>query len=376
MVDSAQTTPSDSLSWPDLLQQLMDKQSLSRFQAVNLMQGWLNEDIPPVLSGAILTAIQAKGVAPTELAGMAQVLQAQAASPSEALLHTEPVIDTCGTGGDGASTFNISTAVAFVAAAAGIKVAKHGNRSASSKVGSADVLEALGVNLKAAPDAISAALGEVGITFLFAPGWHPAMKAVVPIRKTLKMRTVFNLLGPLVNPLKPTGQVLGVYNPNLVPIIAKAIQQLGGVQRAIVLHGNEGLDEAGLGDETVFSTVYEGKLYERAVYKSAGNHTYRDSTAYWDTISPQKLGLSLAPISELRGGEIEENTTILRNVLQGKGTIAQQEVVALNASFALQVGAVTPWGEHRQGIEKALDILKSGAAWDKLQHLVTFLKEA
>lgn len=356
MVDSAQTTPSDSLSWPDLLQQLMDKQSLSRFQAVKLMQGWLNEEIPPVLSGAILTAIQAKGVAPTELAGMAQVLQAQAASPSEALLHTEPVIDTCGTGGDGASTFNISTAVAFVAAAAGVKVAKHGNRSASSKVGSADVLESLGVNLKAPPDAISAALGEVGITFLFAPGWHPAMKAVVPIRKTLKMRTVFNLLGPLVNPLKPTGQVMGVYEGELVPIVAQAMQQLG-VQRAIVLHGREGLDEAGLGDITDLGIVE------------------KDRTASIE-VNPGNLGLSPAPISELRGGEIEENTTILRNVLQGKGTRAQQEVVALNASFALQVGEATPWERHREGIEKALEILNSGAAWDKLQELVTFLKEA
>lgn len=373
MVDSAQTTPSDSLSWPDLLQQLMDRQSLSRFQAVKLMQGWLNEEIPPVLSGAILTAIQAKGVAPTELAGMAQVLQAQAASPSQALLHTEPVIDTCGTGGDGASTFNISTAVAFVAAAAGVKVAKHGNRSASSKVGSADVLEALGVNLKASPDAISAALSEVGITFLFAPGWHPAMKAVVPIRKTLKMRTVFNLLGPLVNPLKPTGQVMGVYDPNLVPIVAQAIQQLGGVQRAVVLHGKEGLDEAGLGDEVIFSTVEDG-----TVYRNPHSQDRYDIGFFSDyrTISPQKLELSPAPISELCGGEIEENTTILRNVLQGKGTRAQQEVVALNASFALQVGEVTPWGLHREGIDKALEILNSGAAWDKLQELVNFLKGA
>ncbi|MDJ1175142.1 anthranilate phosphoribosyltransferase [Roseofilum capinflatum] len=371
MVDSAQTTPSDSLSWPDLLQQLMDRQSLSRFQAMKLMQGWLNEEIPPVLSGAILTAIQAKGVAPTELAGMAQVLQAQAASPSEALLHTEPVIDTCGTGGDGASTFNISTAVAFVAAAAGVKVAKHGNRSASSKVGSADVLEALGVNLKASPDAISAALGEVGITFLFAPGWHPAMKAVVPIRKTLKIRTVFNLLGPLVNPLKPTGQVIGVYNPNLVPIVAQAIQQLGGVQQAVVLHGKEGLDEAGLGDETIFSTVNEGRVYssDRDRYDIGCFRNYM-------TTSPQKLGLSTAPISELRGGDIEENTTILRNVLQGKGTTAQRDVVALNASFALQVGEVSPSESGPELVDKALEILKSGAAWDKLQELVNFLKEA
>jgi anthranilate phosphoribosyltransferase len=276
--------------------------------------------------------------------------------------------------------------VAFVAAAAGVKVAKHGNRSASSKVGSADVLEALGVNLKASPNAISAALGEVGITFLFAPGWHPAMKAVVPIRKTLKIRTVFNLLGPLVNPLKPTGQVLGVYDSKLVPIVAEAMQQLG-VQRAIVLHGREGLDEAGLGDITIASSVKEGNLTENLFPISFPECQYDGISQYrnpktGDACDPphhtwlKSLGLSPAPISELRGGEIEENTTILRNVLQGKGTRAQQEVVALNASFALQVGEVTPWGEHRQGIDKALEIINSGAAWDKLQELVNFLKEA
>ena len=365
MTDSPNPTPSNLPHWPDLLQQLLDKESLSRFQAVQLMQGWLDEAIPPVLSGAILAAIQAKGVSAPELAGMAQVLQGQATTPSETTLHAEPVIDTCGTGGDGASTFNISTAVAFVAAAAGIKVAKHGNRSASSKVGSADVLEALGVNLKAAPDAIAAALNEVGITFLFAPGWHPAMKAVVPFRKTLKVRTVFNLLGPLVNPLKPTGQVMGVYDGSLVPIVAEAMQLLG-TQKAIVLYGKEGLDEAGLGDGVTIATVSEGKIaqWQTPTGDSPDNYT---------TIFSKQFGLSTRPLSELKGGELDENTTILRNVLQGKGTPAQREVVAFNASFALQVGEQVSWGEHRQGIDRALDILDSGAAWDKLQELVQFL---
>ncbi len=353
MVNAPDTTAPE---WPNLLQQLLDKESLSCFQAAKLMQGWLNEEIPPVLSGAILAALQAKEVTATELAGMAQVLQAQAATPSPALIHTEPVIDTCGTGGDGASTFNISTAVAFVAAAAGIKVAKHGNRSASSKVGSADVLEALGVNLKASLDAITAALNQVGITFLFAPGWHPAMKAVAPFRKTLKIRTVFNLLGPLVNPLKPTGQVMGVYDRKLTQILAEAMQKLG-IDRGIVLHGREKLDEAGLGDIT-------------------DCYIFQNVSLEYLTIKPSDLGLSSAPLAELRGGEIAENTEILRNVLQGKGTRAQQQVVALNASFALQVGEAIPWQEHRQGVEKALAILQSGAAWDKLQELVDFLKQA
>ncbi|NES66775.1 MAG: anthranilate phosphoribosyltransferase, partial [Okeania sp. SIO2D1] len=204
---------SSTNEWPSLLQQLLDGQSLSSSQASNLMQGWLQEEIPPVLSGAILAALQAKGVSAEELAGMAKVLQSLSLTKEDGdrsapITNSKyPVIDTCGTGGDGASTFNISTAVAFVVAAAGVPVAKHGNRSASGKVGSADVLEALGIRLSAPTEKVISAVSEVGVTFLFAPGWHPAMKSVVPLRRTLKVRTVFNLLGPLVNPLRPQGQV-------------------------------------------------------------------------------------------------------------------------------------------------------------------------
>ena len=237
---------SDSDLWSSLLQQLLAKQSLSVSQSADLMQGWLTEAIPPVLTGAILAAIQAKGVSAQELMGMVRVLQSQSVRPEDSLTNTSPLIDTCGTGGDGASTFNISTAVAFVAAAAGLKVAKHGNRSASSKTGSADVLEALGVNLKAEPKKVQKAVSEVGITFLFAPGWHPALKAVAPLRKTLKIRTIFNLLGPLVNPLQPTGQVIGVSDSTLVKTFAEVLAQLG--TRAVVVRGREGLDEAGLAE--------------------------------------------------------------------------------------------------------------------------------
>lgn len=310
------------------------------------------EDIPPVLSGAILAAIQAKGVSAEELAGMAQVLQAQSLQQM-AIDHPTPVIDTCGTGGDGASTFNISTAVAFVAAAAGVRVAKHGNRSASSQVGSADVLEALGVNLSAAPEVVRSALDEVGVTFLFARGWHPAMKAVAPLRQTLKVRTVFNLLGPLVNPLRPTGQVIGVCEPSLVATIAQALGQMG-IPKAIVVHGREKLDEAGLGDESDLALLSGGEVR-------------------LSTLHPQQLGLTPAPTGALRGGDVTENAEILRNVLQGKGTAAQQEVVALNASLALQVGGVVPVEDHKAGIEVARDVLNSGAAWSKLEQLVTFL---
>ncbi len=332
---------------------------MSQDEAEILMRGWLQEEIPEVLSGAILAALQTKGVSGDELAGMARVLQAQSVGGELAVGdRATPLIDTCGTGGDGSNTFNISTAVAFVAAAAGVPVAKHGNRSASSKVGSADVLEALGIDLGAEPDKVTAALDTVGITFLFARGWHPAMKAVAPLRATLKVRTVFNLLGPLVNPLRPTGQVIGVFDPAVLMAMAEALQQLGMAQ-AIVLHGREGLDEAGLGDKTDMTFLENGKVQS-------------------GVIDPREFGLVAADKAALRGGELADNVAIMQAVLQGKGTAAQQDVVALNAALALKVSGVAQ-GDSLEvaiahGIDQARTILASGAAWEKLQALVAFLQ--
>ncbi|MEH2109807.1 anthranilate phosphoribosyltransferase [Nostoc sp.] len=351
-----------SASWYILLQQLIDGQSLSRTQSAELMQGWLSEAVPPELSGAILTALNFRGISADELTGMAEVLQSQSklgtgdwglGTGKEYTQSPIPLIDTCGTGGDGSSTFNISTAVAFVAAAYGIRVAKHGNRSASSLTGSADVLEALGVNLSASSEKVQAALQEVGITFLFAPGWHPALKAVASLRRTLKVRTIFNLLGPLVNPLRPTGQVVGLFTPKLLATVAEALQNLG-KEKAIVLHGREKLDEAGLGDETDLAVLSEGEVQ-------------------LTTINPLDLDLTPAPIGMLRGGDVQENAEILKAVLQGKGTQAQQDAVALNASLALQVAGTIALLDHAQGIKIAKDILQSGAAWTKLEQLVEFL---
>jgi anthranilate phosphoribosyltransferase len=393
MNHSSQPVQESSAIWSNLLQQLLERQSLSRTQAEKLMQGWLSEAIPPELSGAILAALHCKGVSAEELAGMAGVLQSQSLGghgdtgtrghgghgghgdtetrrqgdtgkqisaspilrvPASSSLPT-PLIDTCGTGGDGASTFNISTAVAFVAAASGIPVAKHGNRSASSRVGSADVLEALGINLSCASEKVEAALKEVGITFLFAAGWHPALKAVASLRRSLKVRTVFNLLGPLVNPLRPTGQVIGVFDPQLLTTIAQALQQLG-THKAIVLHGREKLDEAGLGDVTDLAVLSKDEVT-------------------LTTINPVELSITTARITALVGGDVEENAEILKAVLQGKGTQAQQDVVALNAALALQVGEAVPLLDHAQGVQLARDILQSGAAWTKLEQLVQFLRD-
>ncbi|BAY95375.1 MULTISPECIES: anthranilate phosphoribosyltransferase [unclassified Tolypothrix] len=358
MTTSPISTPEISTSWYLLLQQLIDGESLSRTQAADLMQGWLSESVPPELSGAILTALNFKGVSADELTGMAEVLQSQSkmgtGNPIPNPQSLTPLIDTCGTGGDGSSTFNISTAVAFVAAAYGVPVAKHGNRSASSLTGSADVLEALGVNLGAASEKVQAAVQEVGITFLFAPGWHPALKAVATLRRTLKVRTVFNLLGPLVNPLNPTGQVVGLFTPKLLATVAQALQKLG-KQKAIVVHGREKLDEAGLGDITDLAVLSNGEVQ-------------------LTTINPEEVGLTPATIGTLRGGDVQENAEILKAVLQGKGTQAQQDAVALNTSLALQVAGAIPLLDHAQGIKLAKEILNSGAPWVKLEQLVHFLK--
>lgn len=344
-----------------ILQQLLDGQSLSVSQAGDLMYGWLTDAIPPVLSGAILAAIQAKGVSAEELLGMVRVLHSQSLQPTlrNLVVGNSPLIDTCGTGGDGASTFNISTAVAFVTAAAGVKVAKHGNRSASGNTGSADVLEALGVNLKASTKKVQEAVDVVGITFLFAQDWHPTLKVVSPLRKALKVRTVFNLLGPLVNPLRPTGQVIGVNNPALIETFATVLNQLG-VRRAIVLHGREKLDEAGLEDVTDLAIVTNQHL--RLV-----------------ELNPKKLGINPAPTSELRGGDVQENARILKAVLQGKGTQAQQDVVALNTALALFVGEAIPETDDitntfTNGVALAKDVIKSGIAWTKLEQLAQYIR--
>ena len=343
-----------------LLQQLLDGQSLSVSQAANLMSGWLTKSIPPVLSGAILAAIQAKGVSAEELLGMVQVLYSQSvpAPLRDRLVGNSPLIDTCGTGGDGASTFNISTAVAFVTAAAGVKVAKHGNRSASGKTGSADVLEALGINLQASPQQAQEALEAVGITFLFAPDWHPTLKAIAPLRKALKVRTIFNLLGPLINPLRPTGQVIGVNQPVLAETFAQVLNQLG-TKRAVVLHGRENLDEAGLGDKTDLAIVSNQQIHPL-------------------TLDPRDLGFSTTPLSQLKGGNVRENAKILQAVLRGQGTSAQQDMVVLNAALALYVGEAVPEkGNYLDTLAKAhvlaRDIVQSGLAWKKLEQLAQFL---
>ena len=338
-----------SLSWSSLLEQLLQGHSLAAAEATALMQAWLAEELQPVQTGALLAALRAKGVTGEELAAMAQVLRQACPLPGERTAL--PLVDTCGTGGDGANTFNISTAVAFVAAACGAHVAKHGNRSASGKVGSADVLEAVGLNLAAPAQRVLDALPAAGVTFLFAPGWHPALVGLAPLRRALGVRTVFNLLGPLVNPLRPDFQVLGVGAAELLDPMAEALARLG-VQRAVVVHGHGGLDEASLSGANDLRLVEAGQV--RA-----------------DQLLPASLGLTPAGLDQLAGGELQDNSRILEAVLQGAGSPAQRDVVALNASLVL-------WAAGRaasvaEAVPVALEAMASGAAWARLQALRTAL---
>ncbi len=330
-----------------LLKQLLAQKDLSQAQSQDLMQAWLAGTIPEAMTGALLVALAVKGVAVEELTGFAQVVRAASLEP----LAIYPLIDTCGTGGSGTNSFNISTAVAFVSAACGVKVAKHGNRSASGTVGSADVLEYLGINLQAPIAQVRQAVTDVGVTFLFAPGWHPALKHVAPVRRLLGIRTVFNLIGPLVNPLAPSAQVLGVADRRLVEPMARVLQNLG-CERGLVLHGQEGLDEAGLGAPTTV-VGFTGEIF------------------WQEELDPVMLGLTAATTAQIQGGSVAENASILQNVLQGKGSRAQQDIVALNASAALQVaGVATDWVT---GLQLAQDCLASGAGWQKVEQLVRFL---
>lgn len=332
-------------SWSTLLDQLLAGDHLTAMQAEALMTAWLEGALDPALSAGLLVALRAKPLCGEELAAMASVLRV-AASPV-ADRPPGPLVDTCGTGGDGADTFNISTAVAFTAAACGAQVAKHGNRSASGRVGSADVLESLGINLQTPLADVVQALHRTGVTFLFAPGWHPALAKVAALRRTLGIRTVFNLLGPLVNPLTPEAQVLGVARGDLLDPMASALLALG-VKRAIVVHGHGGLDEASLSGPSELRLLENGTLHS-------------------DWLDPAALGVTVAPLSELSGGDCATNAAILKAVLQGKGTPAQRDVVGLNTALVLQVAGLAP--TPAAGLEQAQAALASGAAWQKVEEL-------
>ncbi len=332
-------------SWPQILEILLAGKNLNEASSSLLMKAWLAEELTPVQTGAFLAAFRTKGMVGEELAAMAKVLQAACTLPG--ITPSLPLVDTCGTGGDGAETFNISTAVAFTASACGVNVAKHGNRSASGKVGSADVLESLGLDLKAPLHRVLQALEQVGITFLFAPAWHPALVNLAPLRKSLGIRTVFNLLGPLVNPLQPDAQVLGVATSDLLDPMAVALQRLG-LKRAIVVYGAGGMDEASLEGSNSLRLLDNGQISDVS-------------------LDPQELGLNRASLDSLRGGDIDANKAILKAVLQGEGTAPQHDVVALNTALVLWTAGIED--DFNKGLALARSCIDNGLPWTRFEEL-------
>jgi anthranilate phosphoribosyltransferase len=342
----------------DVLHRLANhRQSLTRAEARSVMTEVLTGNCTDAQIAALLVALHMKGETVEEIVGFAEAIRA-AAKPLE--LRGQPVldasgterdalVDTCGTGGDASGTFNISTATAFVAAGAGVRVAKHGNRSVTSKCGSADVMEALGVNIDLPSERIGACLDQVGIAFLFAPAMHSAMMYVQPVRRDLRLRTVFNLLGPLTNPALATCQVVGVYADDLVEKLAEALSMLG-LRRALVVHGSDGLDEI-----TITGTTRVGEV--------------RDGTVHTYEVTPEEFGLQRAPLDAIAGGDAAFNASLIRDVLAGKKS-AHRDVVLLNAGAALVAAGRA---DHlRDSIPLAALAIDSGKAMEKLQALMAF----
>ncbi len=321
-------------------------ENLSQAEASGAMDEIMSGQATDAQIAAFITALRMKGETPEEIAGCAQVMRDKATP-----IHTRHplVVDTCGTGGDGAQTFNISTTVAFVLAGAGLPVAKHGNRSVSSRSGSADVLEALGVKLSLNPEQVGRCLDEIGIGFLFAPALHGAMKYAAGPRKELGIRTIFNILGPLTNPAKAQVQVLGVFDPNLTETLAQVLARLG-TRQAYVVHGDQGLDEVALSGPSKVTQTVCGDV--RTFY-----------------VDPVEYGLHKAQTAALAGGSAEDNARITKQVLQGaKGPC--RDVVLINAALGLMAGNRA--GNIEEGLDLAAKSIDSGAALGKLEELVQF----
>jgi anthranilate phosphoribosyltransferase len=334
---------------------LVDRRDLTRIEAAAAMEAIMSGAATNAQIAAFLTALRMKGETVEELIGFAQVMRQKAvrirsrAEEVAALTGTdrEMLIDTCGTGGDAAGTFNVSTAVAFVVAGAGLKVAKHGNRSVSSMCGSADVVETLGISLELTPQKVARCIDEVGIGFLYAPLLHTAMKHVMAARREMGVRTVFNMLGPLTNPASANAQIIGVYAPTLTEPLARVLAELGTV-RAFVVHGAGGLDEISNTGESRVSEVREGMV-----------RTY--------VVRPEDFGLPRAAIGDLMGGDREQNAAIIRALLDGEPG-PKRDIVLMNAAAALVAGG--RGRDLKEGVSLAAQSLDTGAARKRLQALV------
>lgn len=327
----------------EFLTKILDKQDLERSEAESLMRSIMSGELGHMQIAAILTALRMKGESVPEITGFVSAMRDKAIGISP---RSSGVIDTCGTGGDSRQTFNISTATAFVAAGMGVPVAKHGNRAISSRCGSADVLDALGVHFDLEPDAVSQLVDEVGIGFLFAPAHHPAMRYVAPVRQELGIRTVFNLLGPMANPAGVKRQLVGVFDGRLTETVATVLLELGS-EKVFVVHGCDGSDEVSLSGKTIVSLLDKGHV-----------HTMK--------FTPEDAGLERQDIAELAGGSAEENAMHILDVLGGKKG-PRRDAVVLNSAFVAILADKTR--TLVDGAQLAMESIDSGRALDALERL-------
>ena len=334
----------------EAINRLCDKREIFYDEMVDLMRQVMEGKVPPVQLAAILMGLHVKTESVSEIAAAASVMREFSTKVDST--GVEHLVDTCGTGGDKAHTFNISTTAAFVAAAAGARVAKHGGRSVSSQSGSADVLEGLGVNLALTPEQVGQSIREIGVGFMFAPNHHPAMKYAAPVRKELGMRTILNILGPLTNPAGAPNQVMGVFHADLVGIQARVLKMLGS-RHVLTVHGHDGLDEI-----TITGPTYVAELKHDFI------------TEY--SIEPKQFGLDVAPVESIQVKDAAESKARVEAVL-GNETGPSRDVVILNAAAALYVSGVAPslW----DGVALARDAIASGAARAKLDQLVKFTRK-
>ncbi len=329
----------------DALKRIIEHKEIGHDEMMSLMRQIMSGEVSTVMMAAIITGLRVKKESIGEITAAAQVMREL--STHVVLPDDGRMVDTCGTGGDGANSFNISTASAFVAAAAGAKIAKHGGRSVSSQSGSADVLEALGVNINLSPEKTAHIIENVGFGFMFAPNYHSAMKHAAPVRKELGVRTLFNILGPLTNPAGAKQQLMGVFHHDLVGILAHVLQRLGS-RRVMVVHGEDGLDEITISGSTAVAELKDGEIREY-------------------TIHPKQFGLSVASLADISVNSVEASRVMLLGVLDNKPGAAR-DIVLLNAGAAIYLAGLSDTLEN--GVKKAAEIVASGAAKNKLQQLI------
>ena len=325
-----------------IINTLYQRTALSQQESQTLFTAIIRGEMEPLAMSSVLTALKMKGETPAEIAGAASALQDNAAAFAT---PDYDFADIVGTGGDGQDTINVSTTAAFVAAACGLKVAKHGNRSVSSKSGSSDLLDSFGINLMMSAEESRAALDELGIAFLFAPQYHQGFRHAMPVRQAMKTRTIFNILGPLINPAKPNIELMGVYSQELVRPIAQTMLQMG-MKRAAVVHGS-GLDEVAIHGETQVAEIKDGQIHEY-------------------TLTPEDFGLQRYPLEAIRGGNPQENRVITERILTGKGTAAHNSAIAANVALLMRL-----FGREdlRINAQQALETMQSGKAYQLVQQL-------